>query len=108
VPTFRIIEAFDVVEHVSLGFVARPTHSDLSAIIPTLGQSAKDLRDAAILLVGFAGAFRRLELVAMEYHQIEIGDHGARIQIARSKTDQEGRGRVVFIPRSQCSWPLTR
>jgi integrase len=79
--------------------VAALTHADLSAIIPTLGQSAKDLRDAAILLVGFAGAFRRSELAAVEYHQIEIEDHGARIQIARSKTDQEGRGRIVFIPR---------
>jgi hypothetical protein len=56
--------------------VSALTHSDLSAIIPSLGQSAKDVRDAAILLVGFAGAFRRSELAAMEYQQIEIGEHG--------------------------------
>jgi integrase len=73
------------------------TYSDLSAIIPSLGQSAKDLRDAAILLVGFAGAFRRSELVAMDYQQIEIGEDGALIQISRSKTDQEGRGRTILI-----------
>lgn len=79
--------------------VAALTFSDLSAIIPALGQSAKDLRDAAILLVGFAGAFRRSELVAMEYRQIEIGEHGAVVQISRSKTDQEGRGRTVLIAR---------
>jgi integrase len=73
------------------------TNSDLSAIIPSLGQSAKDVRDAAILLVGFAGAFRRSELVAMDYQQIEIGEDGALIQISRSKTDQEGRGRTILI-----------
>jgi integrase len=79
--------------------VSALTHSDLSAIIPSLGQSAKDVRDAAILLVGFAGAFRRSELAAMEYQQIEIGEHGAVVQISRSKTDQEGRGRTVLIAR---------
>jgi len=80
--------------------VSALTHSDLSAIIPSFGQSAKDLRDAAILLVGFAGAFRRSELAAMEYELIEIGEHGAVIQIPRSKTDQEGRGRTILIGRA--------
>src|SRR5262249_5391284 len=61
--------------------VSALSRSDLSAIIPALGHSAKDLRDAAILLVGFAGAFRRSELAAMEYQQIEIGEYGAVIQI---------------------------
>jgi integrase len=76
------------------------THSDLSAIIPSLGQSAKDIRDAAILLVGFAGAFRRSELAAMDYQQIEIGNDCAAIQIPRSKTDQEGHGRTIRITRT--------
>jgi integrase len=76
------------------------THSDLAAIIPSLGQSAKDLRDAAILLIGFAGAFRRSELAAMDCQRIEISERGAIIQIPRSKTDQEGRGRTIRIPRT--------
>jgi integrase len=80
--------------------VSALTHSDLSAIITSLGQSPKDLRDAAILLVGFASAFRRSELAAMEYQQIEIGEHGAVIQIRRSKTDQEGHGRTIRIART--------
>jgi integrase len=80
--------------------VAALTFSDLSAIIPALGHSAKDLRDAAILLVGFAGAFRRSELTAMDYKQIEIGEHDAVIQIPRSKTDQEGHGRTIRITRT--------
>jgi integrase len=77
--------------------VAALTPSDLSAIVLSLGQSAKDRRDAAILLVGFAGAFRRSELAAMEYQQIESGEYGAVIQIPRSKTDQEGHGRAILI-----------
>jgi integrase len=76
------------------------THSDLSAIIPSLGQSAKDLRDAAILLIGFAGAFRRSELATIECQHIEISEPGAVIQIPRSKTDQDGRGRMIHIPRT--------
>jgi integrase len=80
--------------------VSALTHSDLSKIIPSLDQSAKDVRDAAILLVGFAGAFRRSELVAMEYQQIQIGNHCAVIRIPRSKTDQEGHGRTIRITRT--------
>jgi integrase len=76
------------------------TRNDLSAIIPSLGQSAKDVRDAAILLVGFGGAFRRSELSAIEYQLIEIGERGAVIQILRSKTDQEGHGRTILIART--------
>lgn len=79
--------------------VAALTRSDLFALIPSLGQSTKDIRDAAILLVGFAGAFRRSELAAIEYRQIEIGEYGALIHIPRSKTDQEGRGRTILIAR---------
>jgi integrase len=80
--------------------VAALTFSDLSAIISSLGQSAKDLRDAAIFLVGFAGAFRRSELAAIEYQQIEMGEHGAVIQISRSKADQEARGRMILVART--------
>ena len=59
--------------------VSALTHRDLSAIISSLGQSAKDLRDAAILLVGFAGAFRRSEVAAMDCQFIAICEHGAVI-----------------------------
>jgi integrase len=80
--------------------VAAPTVRDLSAIVATLAQSAKELRDAAILLIGFSGAFRRSELAEMDYQQIEMAEDGALIQIPRSKTDQEGRGRTIPIARA--------
>lgn len=58
------------------------------------------LRDRALLTLGFAGAFRRSELVALNVEDIERTDRGALIHIRRSKTDQEGAGRSVAIPRS--------
>lgn len=56
------------------------------------------IRDRALLLIGFAGAFRRSELVALDIEDIELTKEGLTITVRRSKTDQEGRGRKVGIP----------
>src|SRR5205823_5956726 len=56
------------------------------------------VRDRALLLVGFAGAFRRSELVAVDVSDLRFGTEGLLITIRRSKTDQEGSGRDVAIP----------
>jgi integrase len=58
----------------------------------------KAARDKALLLVGFAGAFRRSELVALRVEDIMPHAHGLELLIRRSKTDQDGQGRTVFIP----------
>lgn len=58
----------------------------------------KAARDKAILLIGFAGAFRRSELVALTVEDITPHAHGIELLIRRSKTDQEGEGRTVFVP----------
>lgn len=58
----------------------------------------KAARDKAILLIGFAGAFRRSELVALKVEDITPHAHGIDLKLARSKTDQEGEGRTVFVP----------
>ncbi len=58
----------------------------------------KAARDKALILIGFAGAFRRSELVALNVDDITRFDHGIELSIRRSKTDQEGEGRTVFIP----------
>lgn len=56
-------------------------------------------RDKALILVGFAGAFRRSELVRLQYEDMTHYDcEGIELSIRRSKTDQEGAGRTVFIP----------
>ncbi|USX15559.1 site-specific integrase [Oxalobacteraceae bacterium OTU3CAMAD1] len=61
----------------------------------------KAARDKALLLIGFAGAFRRSELVALRYEDISPYDNGLELLIRRSKTDQEGVGRTVFIPHAR-------
>lgn len=56
------------------------------------------LRDKAILLVGFMGAFRRSEISALTVENINFSPQGMEIFVASSKADQEGQGAVVAIP----------
>lgn len=61
-------------------------------------EGVSGFRDRALLLVGFASACRRSELVALDVEDLEWGPQGVVIMIRRSKTDQEGLGRKVAIP----------
>jgi site-specific recombinase XerD len=70
------------------------------------GASLRDLRDRAILLLGFAGALRRSELVALNVKDFEWTAEGVLITIRRSKTDQEGLGRKVAIPHGEVACPV--
>ncbi len=56
-------------------------------------------RDRALLLLGFAGAMRRSELVALDVAHLKLSDEGFVVTIAKSKTDQEGQGQTIAIPR---------
>jgi integrase len=58
-----------------------------------------DLRDRALFLVGFAGALRRSELVAIDHHHLRFEADCVVIHIPRSKGDQEGKGADVTLPR---------
>ncbi|MET3840440.1 integrase [Bradyrhizobium sp. OAE829] len=64
------------------------------------------MRDRALLLIGFAGAFRRSELVALDVADLLEADEGLRIRIRRGKTDQEGEGRSIAIPRGDVICPV--
>ena len=55
-------------------------------------------RDRALLLIGFAGAFRRSELAALLLSDLNFTEDGVVAAIRRSKTDQEGEGQEVGIP----------
>lgn len=55
-------------------------------------------RDAALVLVGFAGGFRRSELAALDVSDLRFHDEGLTVTVRRSKTDQEGRGMKKHIP----------
>jgi site-specific recombinase XerD len=70
----------------------------LREIIPQLEGTLQGLRDKALLLIGYAGAFRRSELVALNVDDIAFEPQGARITLRRSKTDQEGQGEMKAIP----------
>jgi integrase len=78
--------------------VAALTKEHLIAITSSLGNSTRDVRDRALLLIGFAGAFRRSELSALDFQSIERRPEGIVMTIPKSKTDQERRGRQVAIP----------
>jgi site-specific recombinase XerD len=63
------------------------------------------LRDRALLLLGFAGAFRRSELVALDVSDITEAKTGLLVTIRRSKTDQEGEGVTIAIARGDIACP---
>ena len=58
----------------------------------------KGLRDRALLLTGFAGGFRRSELVSILVEDVHFVDQGIVINLRRGKTDQTGKGREIAIP----------
>lgn len=70
----------------------------IAAMVEPLGERRIDVRDRALLLMGFAGAFRRSELVALDVEDITDTDEGLRIAVRRSKSDQEGDGDAVCLP----------
>lgn len=70
----------------------------LRSLIATLPDSTIGRRDRALLLIGFAGAFRRSELVALDLEDVVVTSEGLVVTIRRSKTDQEGEGRKVGLP----------
>lgn len=78
---------------------ARPLlRDDLFAILDRMTERPKDIRDRALLLLGFATAMRRSELVALEVEDIERVERGLLVNVRRSKTDQDGRGRQIAVP----------
>lgn len=58
----------------------------------------RPLRDRALLLVGFAAALRRSELVALDVADLAFVAEGLILALRKAKTDQEGRGTEIAIP----------
>src|SRR4051794_33840447 len=71
---------------------------DVRATIEVSDTGVIGARDRAMLLLGFAGAFRRSEIVALDVEDCLFGRDGLIIALYRSKTDQEGQGRKLGIP----------
>jgi site-specific recombinase XerD len=73
---------------------------------PTPDHRLSTLRDRALLLVGFASALRRSELIALDVDDVEEVAEGLRLTIRKSKTDQERRGVVIALPRGAQACPV--
>lgn len=67
-------------------------------MVETLGDDLKGKRDRALILLGFAGAFRRSELVGLTVADVQFTNDGLVVKLQHSKTDQEGMGETKGIP----------
>ena len=73
----------------------------LRQLVGTCDRSARGRRDRALLLIGFAAALRRSELVALQVEDIAIVAGGLRLRIVRGKTDQVRQGAEIGLPRGR-------
>lgn len=61
------------------------------------GDLVKGIRDKALLLVGFAGGFRRSELATIQVEDLEQTTKGINVHLAKSKSNQEGEGEIISL-----------
>ena len=61
-------------------------------------EEIKKLRDRTIILIGFAGGFRRNEIVSLDFDDLDFVPEGVKINLKRSKTDQFGEGSQKGLP----------
>jgi integrase len=71
---------------------------DIRAMIGVADDGLIGLRDRALILLGFAGAFRRSEVVGLDVADLAFGHDGLTVNLRRSKTDQSGEGRKIGVP----------
>ena len=71
----------------------------IARMVRRIPDNLQGKRDKALLLLGFAAALRRSELVALDVADLERMPEGIIVHIRRSKTDQEGEGHQVAVQR---------
>lgn len=71
----------------------------LRQVLGTLDDSARGRRDRCMLLVGWTGALRRSELVAINHEDLALVTEGLVLTIRRSKTDRYGQGDTIGLPK---------
>jgi site-specific recombinase XerD len=72
--------------------------ADIRTMVDAADGGTIGARDRALILLGFAGAFRRSELVGLDVDDCAFGKDGLTVTLRRSKTDQAGAGRKIGIP----------
>ena len=75
------------------------TTAEIRRLVEVCGDDLAGLRDRALLLIGFAGALRRSELVGLDVAHVRPTPTGLRLLIPRSKTDAAGEGAEIGITR---------
>lgn len=85
---------------------AAATAEILAAALMRIPDTLAGKRDRALLALGFAGAFRRSELVALDVADLAEHADGLRVIVRRSKTDQEGQGIEKAIPHGRFIRPV--
>lgn len=93
----------------SLGAQNAHAKPDAAAVARLLDTTPNDvLRDRAMLLLGWAGAFRRGEVTRLLWSDLRVVDEGLVVRLRQSKTDTYARGQDVGIPlgRSLMTCPV--
>lgn len=70
----------------------------LCKLVDTCESNLMGLRDAALLMIGWCGALRASELVALRFQDVTFCEEGLKLYISRSKTDQEAEGYYLYFP----------
>ncbi len=81
--------------------VAALLKDDLIVMLSHISDTIKGKRDCALLLLGFCGALRRSEVIAVKIEDLEFTPQGIVLTIPKSKTDQAGNGRKIGIPKGR-------
>lgn len=79
------------------------TTDEVVRLVEVCGDDLTGLRDKAVFLMGFSGAMRRSELVALKVSNVRFLEDSMQITIERSKTDAEAEGAVLTIARGGSS-----
>ena len=82
---------------------------DIVRMVEALGDDLAGARDRCLLLVGFAGCFRRSELVSLDVDDLRFRPEGVVVSVEKSKTDQYGEGTQTAIPygRREATCPVS-
>jgi len=70
----------------------------ITTLVAPLGDGLAERRDRVLILLGFAGALRRSELVGLDVEDVSEDDDGLVLVLRKSKTDQEGEGAIRGLP----------
>jgi len=80
--------------------------AQIGSMLDTCGETLIDLRDRALIVLGFAAALRRSELVALQVEDLAFVERGMDVHIRRSKGDQGGKGVTLAVPYGNALFPV--